>query len=279
MPHYADLHVHTNHSDGSDSPKKVVERAVRAGLSAIAITDHDTVSGLDDAHVAGGFHNIEIFPGVEISTSFAGTELHVVGLGINHWCGPLLEKLHELRIARSNRVDRILARLNALGIPLERAEVEAQANAEGVLGRMHIARALLARGVTASVQEGFDRFIRKDRKAFVPKKAMKCADAIEAIHEAEGVAILAHPGLGDRLEPLLPRLLKLPFDGIEVYHVRHTPGHVTRFTQIALEHDLLISGGSDCHGRVKNEEPGLGKVRLPYHHVEVIKDALRKRKR
>ncbi|NIA13024.1 MAG: PHP domain-containing protein [Nitrospiraceae bacterium] len=279
MPHYADLHVHTNHSDGSDSPKKVVERAARAGLSAIAITDHDTVSGLGEAHVAGGFQKIEIFPGVEISASFAGTELHVVGLGIDHWCGPLLEKLHELQMARSSRADQIIARLNALGIALERAEVEAQANVDGVLGRMHIARALLARGVTTSVQEGFDRFIRKGRKAFVPKKAIKCAEAIDLIHEAEGVAIVAHPGLGDRLEPLLPRLLKLPFDGIEVYHVRHTAGHVTRFTQLALEHDLLISGGSDCHGRVKNEEPALGSVRVPYHHVELIKDALRKRKR
>lgn len=279
MPHYADLHVHTNHSDGSDSPKMVVERAARAGLSAIAVTDHDTVSGLSDAHMAGAFHNVEVFPGVEISATFAGTEVHIVGLGVDHWCAPLLNKLNELQTSRSNRVDQMIARLKGLGIALERAEVEAQAGVEGALGRMHVARALLARGVTTSVQEGFDRFIRKGRKAFVPKKAMKCAEAIDLIHEAEGVAILAHPGLGNGLEPLLPRLLRLPLDGIEVYHVSHTAGHVTSFTQVALEHDLLISGGSDCHGRVKGEEPGLGTVRVPYHHVECIKDALRERKR
>ncbi len=279
MPDYADLHLHTNHSDGALSPRKVVERAAAIGLMAVAITDHDTVSGLEDAELAGKVYEVEVLPGVEISAVYGQIELHIVGLGVDRSDARLTEALAESMQARSERVDRILAKLQAAGVPLTRSEVEAHAVRGTALGRMHIALALRERGYTTSVQEGFDRFIKHGRKAFVPKAAMSCAKAIDLIHGAGGLAFVGHPGVGAAVQSVLPRVIAMPFDGIEVYHSKHTPGHVTQFTQIALERDLLISGGSDYHGGIKEEgnDVELGSVRLPYHHVARIKDALRKR--
>ena len=255
----------------------MVERAVIEGLAAIAITDHDTVSGLDEGRAAARWQGIELILGTEISASFGRIEVHVLGLGIDPDHPRLVEALEGQRAARSRRVDKILERLNALGVQLDRGAVEAQAARAGSLGRMHVAQALHARGVTRTVQEAFDKYLRPRRKAYVPKQMMGCRRAIDLIHEAGGVAFLGHPGLGATLTRLLPRLLDMPFDGIEVYHPKHTPGHVTQFTHVALERDLLISGGSDCHGTASTEAPNLGLIRLPYHHVERIKEAIRQR--
>ena len=255
----------------------MVERAVHEGLAAIAITDHDSVSGLDAASVAARKHGIELIPGTEISASFGRIEVHVLGLGIDPDHPQLAKALEEQRAVRARRVDKMLERLNALGVTLDRAALDAQAARAESLGRMHVAQALYARGVTRTVQEAFDKYLRPRRKAYVAKQMMGCRRAIDLIHEAGGVAFLSHPGLGTTLRRLLPRLLDMPFDGIEVYHPKHTPGHVTQFTQVALERDLLISGGSDCHGTASTDAPNLGLIRLPYHHVERIKEAVRQR--
>jgi len=252
----------------------VVDRAIEAGLTAIAITDHDTVSAIEKAKAAARTQALELIPGVEISASFGRVEIHVVGLGIEPDHRGLVEALALQRAARSQRVDTILERLAAVGVALGRDDVEAQAAWEGSLGRMHVARALRARGVTKTVQEGFDKYLRRKRKAFVTKEMLGCRQAVDLIHDAKGLAFLAHPGLGGTVQRLLPRLLTMPFDGLEVYHPRHTPGHVTQFTQVALDRDLLISGGSDCHGTASHETPGLGRVRVPYGHVDRIKAAL-----
>ena len=153
-------------------------------------------------------------------------------------------------------------------------EVASQAANGGSVGRVHIARALEARGVTRTVQEGFDKYLRAGRKAYVPKEMITCREAISLIHAARGVAVLAHPGIGPSTWKILHRLVALPFDGIEVYHTKHTPDQVTQLTKLALERDLLISGGSDCHGTAVFPEPDMGKVRVPYNHFERIKDAL-----
>lgn len=277
MPAYVDLHLHTNHSDGSDPPEQVVERAASCGLAAIAITDHDTISGLDAGERAAQRHGIEFLRGVEISASYGRIEVHVVGLGVDAKCLPLLQALQHLQESRSARIDKIIERLNARGVSLTRAEVEAQARLGGVLGRVHVALALKQKGITKTVQHGFDKFMRSGGKAYVPKELMSCGAAVELIHRAGGFAFVAHPGIGKAVAKLLPRLLELPFDGIEIYHTQHTPGQVTEFTQIALERDLLISGGSDCHGTATKGEPDLGKLRVPYHHFLCIRDALSRR--
>ena len=279
MSSYVDLHLHTNRSDGSDPPEKVVDRAISCGFAGIAITDHDTVTGVEPAGREARLHGIEFIDGVEISALFGRIEVHVVGLGINVRHEPLTRKLLTFHETRAERVDRMIERLNVLGIPIERAEVEIQAGKAGALGRVHVARALVAREVVKTVQQAFDKFLRSGRKAYVPKRMISCRDAIELIHDAGGLAFLAHPGVGATLSKMLPRLLNLPFDGIEVYHTQHTPGHVTQFTQVAMERDLLISGGSDCHGTALKEDSDMGKVRVPYYHFQRILDRLNKKAR
>lgn len=279
MPSYADLHLHTSYSDGSDPPEQVVDRASECGFAAIAITDHDTLAGLDEAQRAASLRSIELITGVEISARFGQVEVHVVGLGIDKNCKKLLNALQEQVQSRSDRVDKIVERLNALNVPVSREDVEAQAQGGCSIGRMHVAQALMAKGITKQVQEGFDRFLKRGKKAYIPKKTLSCAEAIDLIHVSGGVAILAHPGVGSTVENMLTQLFTLPFDGLEVYHSKHTPGHVTQFVQFAMANDLLISGGSDCHGTATNAQPDMGKVRLPYQHVDVIKDVLKRGRR
>jgi predicted metal-dependent phosphoesterase TrpH len=279
MPSYIDLHLHTNHSDGSDPPEKVVDRAVGCGFAGIAITDHDTVGGVEPAGREARLHGVEFLEGVEISTFYGRIEAHVVGLGIDVRNELLTASLRRFREARADRIDRMVARLNELGVPIERSEIEIQARKGSALGRVHVARALVARGAAETVQQAFDAFLRSGRKAYIAKEMMSCKEAIALIHAAGGLAFLAHPGVGMTIVKLLPRLLDLGFDGIEVYHTKHTPGHVTQFTQIALERDLLITGGSDCHGTALKDDADMGKVRVPYYHFERILKKLDRTKR
>lgn len=273
MYRFIDLHLHTNCSDGSDAPEEVVARAARIGFAAIAITDHDTVAGVPEAGKAAHESGLEFLSGAEISTTFAGTELHVVGLGIRLDHPALCDALSNLRQDRTVRANEIIRRLNNLGLPVDRAQVQARAGCAAI-GRLHIARELHARGMTPTIQKAFDKYIGKGRKAYVPKQALDCREAIDLIQQAGGLAFLAHPGVGSNTKRLLPRLLEIPFDGIEVYHTKHTAGQVAAFTQLAQEHGLLVSGGSDCHGAATDRPPDMGKVRVPYADFRRIRDTL-----
>lgn len=274
---YADLHLHTNCSDGSDSPSRVIERAATLGFSAVAITDHDTVAGVAEAAQHATLLGLDYLAGVEISTSYGRLEVHVVGLGIAIDNVELRTALNNLKAARSSRTDRILAQLKECGIDLSREEVEAQAGETGTLGRVHIARALKHRGITKTVQEGFDRFIRSGRKAYVAKASLHCTEAIDLIHQAGGAAILAHPGVGASVPKMIARLLEMPFDGLEVFHTQHTPAQTKWLMQLAADRGLLISGGSDCHGTATKREPDMGKIRLPLEYVARIRETLARR--
>jgi len=269
---YVDLHLHTNHSDGSDSPTRVVERAAEAGLAAMAITDHDTVSAIPEAAEAAAQHGIEFLPGVEVSSKLGRNEVHILGLGVDPGPGPLADALEQQAEGRRNRADRIVAKLKKLGVSVD-TDALAQKTADGVVGRMHIAKEIVASGHARSVQDAFDKFIKSGRPAYVPKDALTVAQAVDLIHAARGLAIVAHPGLGG-LHARFDELFAHPFDGLEAHHSRHSQGQAQRFVEIARERNMVISGGSDCHGTIKGEAPLMGSVRVPYAIYENLKNAL-----
>ncbi len=266
---FADLHLHTHHSDGSDTPAEVAARAAKLGFAGIAITDHDTVGGIAEGARAAQDLGLAFLNGTEISARFERMEIHVTGLGIDTGCTALLDALARLRDARAERAHAMMELLHEAGIPIDREAVAARAGG-GAMGRMHIAIQLRKMGVTRGTQEGFDRFLKPGRPAYVPKSALPVAEAIDCIHAARGLAIVAHPGLSKSLRNRLDALLELPFDGIEAYHVSHSPGQVDDFLGIARGRGLLIAGGSDCHGTVKGA-PEMGKVHVPFAHFEALR--------
>ena len=267
---FADLHMHTHYSDGADSPEDVVARAKSHDLSAIAITDHDTLAAIPEAQVACEIVGIELLPGVEISSKWGKVEVHILGLGVNPVDAGLAEKLRTLEDERAVRARKIIEKLNALDVPVD-YDALCERVGDGVIGRMHIAQDILELGFVDTVQGAFDKYIKAGKPAYVPKTATKVPDAIDAIHEAGGLAFIAHPMIG-KTRNSLSKLLEFPFDGIEVFHSKHTPGHSAELTAIAKDRNLLITGGSDCHGSIKGDPPLMGKVRLHWRHYEVIRE-------
>ena len=273
MP-FVDLHIHTRHSDGTDPPAQVVQRARQMELSALAITDHDTVGGLEEARAEAQVQGVGFLGGVEISSVFNHKEIHVVGLGIQPDSPILASALDYLREGRRNRAREIVDRLNAAGVPVEWESLCDRAGEEReVMGRMHIARQITALGWAKSVQRAFEKYLNPGKAAFVQKPRIACGEAVELIHGAGGVALLAHPGIGRWRPGMLERILDFPFDGIEAYHAKHSPGRTQFFLELARNRGLLVGGGSDCHGTAK-QDPQIGMVQVPVQHYERICQAL-----
>ncbi|MBE3556043.1 MAG: PHP domain-containing protein [Firmicutes bacterium] len=274
---FADLHLHSNASDGSDPPHRVVERAHAAGLRCIALTDHDTVLGIQPFLDACRAHEIEAIAGVELSTLSQGREMHLLGYFVD-WTHPLfLERLAAVRHARLNRAQQMVEKLQALGVPISWEHVQAIASEENV-GRPHIARAMVEVGVIRKPSEAFtDTYIGNNGRAFVPRLLFSEEEALRTIHEAGGLAILAHPGrLEENGEPVadsqIIHLQERGLDGLEVYNTRHTPQAVAHYLALAQRQGLLITGGSDDHG-THTDLPFLGKAKLPYRYVITLQAA------
>lgn len=267
---FADLHLHTCFSDGTFTPEEVVKRAEGMGFAAIALTDHDTVDGCARAGEACNDAGIEFIPACEITTEVDGHEMHMLGYCLDCSHARLLSELEKFQEIRRNRVREMVARLNGLGVELEEERVFRIADCDSP-GRPHIGRALVEKGVCKSVDEAFRRFLKSNKPAWVPKCKIGAADSIALIHEAGGVAVMAHPGL-NRIDPCIPKLVEAGMDGIEVFHSRHSTPVSEHYSQMADEFGLLVTGGSDCHGMNKGE-PLMGKVKLPYLHVEMLKNA------
>ena len=261
-----DLHLHTTHSDGSFSTGEVMAFAKQAGLAALAITDHDIVEGIPEAMAIGKELGIEVVPGVEISSRFGETELHILGYFLN-WTDPLLaQRLRTLRDSRHLRNPKIIQRLNELGIPITYEEVRALAGTESV-GRPHIARLLMEKKFVTSAKEAFDRYLANGRPAFVDRELPEPAEAVRWIREAGGVPVLAHPTWvrtsAEGLRVLVRELKAAGLGGIEVHYSTHTPSQTTEYLDLARQCDLLVTGGSDFHGVTKPDiEVGIGRGQL-----------------
>jgi len=244
-PAFVDLQVHSTASDGALPPAAVVQAAADAGLHAIALTDHDSVDGLPEAIEAGARLGVRIVPGVELSSHFEGEELHLLGLHLAN-LEAMRAALLEFQAQRVQRAERIVATLNAHGIPVTMEAVLAEAGT-GAVGRPHIARALLAGGWVREFREAFDKWIGWGRPAYMAKETFDVADAIALVHLAGGIAVWAHPG--ELATPArIARLAALGLDAVEVLHPSHPPYLVQRLVEKTEKAGLIPSGGSDWHG-------------------------------
>ena len=265
---FADLHLHSSFSDGTYSPEELVSHAARHGLAAIALTDHDTVEGCERAGLACKAAGLEFISGTELTAEQNGNELHILGYFVDIRNSRLLSDLAEFQAVRHKRIHEMVARLNELNVPLEAEAVFALANCRSP-GRPHVARALVNAGVCGSMDEAFDRFLKKNRPAWAPKMKISAQVAIDLIHRAGGLAVMAHPGL-NRSDHEIPGLVKAGLDGIECFHTKHSFSTSEHYLQLAGQFHLLVTGGSDCHGLSKGK-PLIGTVKLPYENVARLK--------
>lgn len=247
-----DLHSHTSASDGLRAPENLVDYAAEKGLSALAITDHDTVDGIDAALRRGQDHDIEVIPGIEFSVDYDEGTFHLVGLYIDWKNKELVHEVMRLAKLRESRAERIVEDLNAKGFPINFDEVREEASG-GAIGKPHVARVLVRRGHAADPHEVYTKFLEEGLPGHVKKEKISRQRSLELIRNAGGVSILAHPASLDLatmkdFEFFLRELIDLGLEGVEAYSDMHSPEVAAEYREIAERHGLLVSGGSDYHG-------------------------------
>ncbi|MDQ7032259.1 MAG: PHP domain-containing protein [Desulfonauticus sp.] len=270
-----DLHTHSTASDGTLSPTELVALAKKLGLKAIALTDHDTLAGLEEALKAGEEFGIEVIPGCELSVHFKGIT-HILGLWLKPDALALEQAFRYLHQKRAERNILIVEKLQKLGFAITYEEVEAKA--KGTVGRPHIAQVLVEKGLVSSLEQAFCEYLGPRGKAFVPKEKFTPEKAIQILKQEGATVILAHPislGLeGEELKKDIMRLKEWGVEGIEVFYSEYTSEQTQFFVRLARELHLLASGGSDFHGQNKPHiqlGKGLGNLHLPYSLLENLK--------
>lgn len=258
-----DLHTHSSRSDGSDPPERIAELAAKAGCTAVALTDHDRVDGIDAARRRGQELGIEVVGGCEVSCTTAFGTLHLLAYFVEEDDGPLHAELERLQQWRSERNARLAARLAELGLPVTLEEMEAEAGGVGV-GRPHVAAILVRKGVVSSIQEAFDEWLGDGRPAHVERPRLGVAEAIRLVRASGGVAVIAHP-LSLRLEPgqldqAVQEMAAEGIGGLEAIYGRYTAAEREMLSALARRHDLVVTGGSDYHGTYKPDlQVGVGR--------------------
>lgn len=240
-----DLHTHSTASDGRLRPKELVRQARAIGLRGLALTDHDTTAGVAEAVLAGLEVGLHVIPGVEISAEWNEEDVHILG----YWTGnrgKLPSIMEKARTAREERVKKITRRLSELGVALTFDEVVAANSGRfEALGRPHVARALMSKGLVSSVGEAFDKYLERGRQAFVPRFKLEPEEAIRAIIDSGGVPVWAHPG--QLAHALIRPLIQAGLKGLEVFHPAHSAETEVALLALAREHHLVVTGGSDAH--------------------------------
>ncbi|MBQ4604680.1 MAG: PHP domain-containing protein [Clostridia bacterium] len=277
MDKYIDLHTHSLKSDGSMTPYEVVEEAKRAGLAAIALSDHDTVDGVREAVEAGKKLGVEVIPAIEFSVQ-SKTETHILGYFIDIENPDLLRMLKEVVDLRIERNHVTCRRLNELGFDITLEEVRALAP-NNFVGRAHFARVMMDKGYISSVKEGFEKYMSVGKYAYCEKQRLTARDAIELIAKCGGISFLAHPHLtklsDDELVEFLEELKSCGLSGLEGYYTDYTPEMQEKYQSMAEKLGLMISGGTDFHAKMKPHisiGTGLGNMKIPYSVLENIKN-------
>lgn len=295
-----DLHCHSTASDGRLTPKELVALAKQQNLTALALTDHDTVAGLGMFHEAGRAAGVETISGVEVSAQFAKGTMHIVGLFVDPSSQALRAFLRQLSDGRKIRNPQIIRRLNELGMAITMEEVEQEAGLidtsvgggaiDKSVGRPHIAAVLIKKGFVKTKQEAFDKYLAKGRSAYVTRFAVSPEDSIAQIHSADGLAILAHPPYlkaenEQELDGIVKDLKSKGLDGLEVYYSTHSPTETEMCWRLSQKYDLCPAGGSDFHGEVgrgnASVELGTGvnkNLAMPYSVLEKLKERKTRRR-
>ena len=276
MERLTDLHIHTIFSDGTFTPEEVMAYAKGIGLSCIAIADHDCVDGIEIAIGLQKTYDVEIVPAVEITAQENNKELHILGYFID-WRNEELKKiLEQMCQNRKERIYKMADKLKEYGIDADAEEIIEYAGGK-VISRLHVAKYLVEKGFIPSLKIAFDKYIGDGKPCCVGRFRFSSKEIIDIIKDTGGIAVIAHPGLGN-ISEILPTLVKNGIEGIEVYHSDYTRSISKKLAKFAQEHNLLITGGSDCHGTNKKQVL-MGKIRLPYKYVQRLKEYANYRKR
>jgi len=265
---FADLHVHTCHSDGTYTAAQLVKEGLKRGIGALAIVDHDTTEALDEAIAQAQGTDLEIIPGIELTAQHERQEIHVLGYFLDHQNEALLSKLKLVQLNRVERVYKIIENLEGLGLKLNPRTVF-DISGQGSVGRMHIARALVQDGLVDSTAEAFRKYIGDKSPAYVLGFKLSVSEAIELIHAAKGVAVLAHPYMLHN-DALIEEFVGYGLQGIEVYYPEHSQAMVNFYLALAKKLNLLVTGGTDFHGSAKPQIK-LGMIKIPLELVEKLR--------
>jgi hypothetical protein len=272
-----ELHCHTTASDGRLTPADVVKLAKQRDVSLLAITDHDTIAAHEEALAAGAAFGLRVIPGIEVSSLSPQGEVHVLGYNVRPDDESTINTLNSLRGVREARARGMIDKLASLGIrvPFERVQTLA---GDAMIGRPHLARVLVEMGAVNNMQEAFDLYLAEGKPAFVPHEGLTPAEAVDLIHAAHGVAVLAHPALyrGD-LDTLLADMLAAGLDGIEVFYPMHTTEQIERYKAIAAQHNLVMTGGSDFHAIIGDQPVSLGTVHVPEDCIRALDERMQAR--
>ncbi len=267
---FADLHIHTYYSDSTSSPEEVITLAREKELSCIAITDHDTIDGVLPTIAAAKEHDIEVIPGIELSSEINGKDVHILGYLFdieNDYFRSQIDIMQDARVERMKRMIEKLSDLGIKGITLE--EVCALTKSKSV-GRPHLAKILLDKGKVGSMKSAFDKYLAEGAAAYVPKYHQSPYQIIDLIKKAGGISVLAHPML-TQVDELIPAFVEHGLNGLEVFYPNCSENTVHFYSEIAKKHNLLLTGGSDAHGAAK-KNTYIGRMRIPYELVERMKD-------
>ncbi|PHV69437.1 hypothetical protein CS063_15675 [Sporanaerobium hydrogeniformans] len=272
-----DLHLHSTASDGTYSPSSLATLASQQGLTAIALTDHDTLAGVSECQKAGETLGLKVLAGIELSTSYEGKELHILGYNVSLTDPDFLAHLKEIQAARDRRNAQTISRLNTLGLDLTLEDLDQGTHPSPVFTRAHFAQALFQKGYVDYPKQAFERYLGQGKPAYVPKEPLEALTSIELIHKVGGVAVLAHPTLYklNRLQifSLLQKLVHLGLDGVECYYPSYTPAQSKDFLKFCRNNHLLATGGSDFHGANKPKTSlgtGYGHLNVPDSLLEPL---------
>jgi 3',5'-nucleoside bisphosphate phosphatase len=268
---YVDLHIHTIHSDGSNTVKEVLEAASLKGLTALSITDHDCIDAYPQAIELGLQMGIEVIPGLELSSETEGVDIHILGFYVDIGNPVLNRALKEMKDARYLRARSMVDNLNKQGIDLRFETVLSMAGV-GAIGRPHIAAAMLREELVYSFREAFDKYLGYGLPAYVEKYRMKPKEVFDLIKQAGGIPVLAHPGV-TKLDDRLPEFVRDGVLGLEAYHTEHTAAVQQGYVKLARKYGLAMTGGSDYHNNTHNKSE-IGVPRVPYSTVKSLKEKM-----